>query len=139
MQLPRDDEAHLKRGGEAAKELMAGLSTADFTPLKDPEGSLGLRFHVKLKDGTRGGALTLDGRLVHLALFANDEFDRSLYATPLEPLETEDVTDDGDGGDPLRRLEARADAGARLTESEKQLLKRLKDREDLGTGGVQPK
>lgn len=134
--LPRDDDAHLRQGTEAAKEMLAALTEAEYTALKDPEGALGVRFHVKLKDGTRGGALALDGRLVHLALFANDQFDRSLYATPLEPLDSEDVTDDGDGGDPLRRLEGRAAAGARLTESEKALLKRLREGQDpLNPGG----
>jgi hypothetical protein len=134
IQLPRDDESHVKKGQEAAKELMAALPDATYDALKDPEGALGMRFLVKLKDGTRGGALALDGRLVHLALFANDAFDRSLYAQALEPLAAEDVTDDGDGGDPLRRLEQRSEAGARLTESEKQLLERLRKREDLGSG-----
>lgn len=128
LELPKGDEATLAVADVAAKELLANLGTAVFEPRKVDEGSLGLSFRVKLKDGTAGGAIALDGRLVHLALFPDDPFDRALYAQSMEPLEGEDASDDADTREGLAELARRQAAGARLTEAEKRILERLRQR-----------
>ncbi len=128
LELPKGDEATLAVADVAAKELLANLGTAVFEAHKMEEGSLGQYFKVKLKDGTAGGAIALDGRLVHLALFPDDPFDRALYSQPMEPLEGEDVSDDDDTREGLAELARRQASGARLTEAEKRILERLRQR-----------
>jgi len=126
LELPKGDEATVAASDAAAKELLAALGTAVFTPRKTPAGSLGVSFLVKLKDGTAGAALALDGRLLHLALFPDDPFDRALYSQSMEPLEGEDASDDADTREGIAELARRQASGQRLTEAERRILERLR-------------
>jgi hypothetical protein len=126
LTLPKGDEATLTAATAAAKETLAALGTAVFEPRKSAEGTLGQSFKVKLKDGSAGGAIALDGRLIHVAIFPDDPFDRALYAVPLEPLVGDDASDDEEDRKGSAELERRAALGVRLTEAEKRVLERLR-------------
>lgn len=126
LELPKGDEATLAVADKAAKEVLEQLGTATFEPRKTAADSIGQSFLVKLKDGTAGAATALDGRLVHLALFPDDPFDRALYSQSMEPLEGEDASDDAEDSDGVAELARRAASGARLTEAEKRILERMR-------------
>ena len=84
---------------------------------------------MKTKDGDRGSALLLDGRLVHLVLHPDDPFEYGLYSTALTPVDPEDADTGEDDETPgVSELDRRAGSGARLTEAEKRLLERLRNR-----------
>jgi hypothetical protein len=131
LELPKGDEATLAMANKAAKDMLAELGTAVFEPRKMADDAVGQGFRVKLKDGTTGGAIALDGRLVHLALFPDDPFDRALYGQPMEPLEGEDASDDAETREGLAELARRQASGQRLTEAEKRILERLRQNRGL--------
>ena len=134
IKLPKGDEASLKMATDAANKMLAELRTATFTPRKQAADAVGISFDVKLKDGTVGDAIALDGRLVHMALFPRDVFEHSLYGKPLEPLEKEDTGDESDEektvdlGTSERREEGSGDGRNRISDSEKRILERVKPR-----------
>jgi hypothetical protein len=131
LDLPKGDEATLTAATAAAKDLLAQLGTATFEPRKMADGAIGQSFKVKLKDGTVGDAIALGDRLVHLALFPDDPFDRALYSKPMEPLVGDDASDDEESREGLAELARRQASGQRLTEAEKRILDRLRENRGL--------
>jgi hypothetical protein len=127
----KDDPKALETGTKVAKELLTQLVNATIEKRKLPDGALGEAFTLKLKDGSRGVANLLDGRLVHLAIYVDDPFEDNLYASELEPLDPEDAS--GDPTDDVGRaeLERRAASGARLTPAEQRLLDRMRHRSGI--------
>ena len=129
LPLPsKDDPKAMETGTTAAKDLMAQLANATFERKKLAEGVVGETWIVKLKDGTRGLATIFDGRVVHLALYPDDPFENSLYSQSLTPMDPEDTSGDPTDEAGRAELERRAGRGARLTEAEKRLLERLRNR-----------
>lgn len=133
LPLPGKDEpaGTVEVAMKAAKELLASLAGATFTVRKTGPDFVGQAFTIKAKDGTRGSALLLDGRLVHASLYPDDPFEASLYSQPLTPMEGEDAS--GDPTDEANRaeLERRQASGARLTPAEQRLLERLRSRPSI--------
>lgn len=129
LPLPaKDDPKALEAGNATAKDLMAQLSNATFERKKMGENVVGETWVVKLKDGSRGLATLFGGRVVHLALYPDDPFENSLYSQSLVPMDPEDASGDPDDEAGRAELERRASSGARLTEAEKRLLERLRNR-----------
>lgn len=134
IKLPKGDEASLKMATDAANKMLSELRTATFTPRKQAADAVGISFDVKLKDGTVGDAIALDGRLIHMALFPRDVFEHSLYGKPLEPLAKEDAGDETDEektvdlGTSERREEGQNEGRNRISDSEKRILERVRPR-----------
>ena len=124
----KEDPKALEVGTKTAKDLLAALSAATVEKRKLPEGALGEAFTIKLKDGTRGIAVVLDGRVVHVALYPDDPFEDNLYSKELEPLDPEDASGDPNDESGRAELERRAAMGARLTPAEQRLLDRMRSR-----------
>lgn len=127
----KDDPKAVETGAKAAKELLAGLLNATIEKRKLPDGALGEAFTLKLKDGSRGVATLLDGRLVHLAIYVDDPFEDNLYASSLEPLDPEDASGDPTDENGRAELERRSASGARLTAAEQRLLDRMRHRSGI--------
>jgi len=139
-----DPDKNLENVTKEAHKLLGKLRKARLKNDKAyPEGALGERVQIQLSDRTRGRAVGVDGKLIHLAVYPYDPFESRLYgsAIKLPPPATEG--DDGDDGavedgpimsDPnrmgLAELSRWAGRGHRVTHSEQRLLN------GMGRGGV---
>lgn len=133
LPLPGKDQpaGTVEAATKAAKELLASLVGATFTLRKTDAGFVGQAFTIKAKDGTRGSALMLDGRLLHASLYPDDPFEASLYSQPLTPMEGEDASGDPTDETSRAELERRQAMGSRLTPAEQRLLDRLRSRPSI--------
>ncbi len=129
-----DPDATLATVGEQAQRLLERLMLARYRSDDLDEGELGEALLLRTSDGTRGRAVGLDGRLLHLVVFPHDPFEDALFSRALEPPTEITANPEREG---LNELERRGDSGRRLTEAEKRLLERLRNRAGggLNAGG----
>jgi len=115
----------LEKATVAANELFGRLRQARYNRDASDDAKGNDAFLVSLPEGAKGRAIGHQGRLVHLSVFPDDPFEYALYNQPLDPLSPEDAESNRAGPAELERREA---SGQRLTEAEKRLLERLRQR-----------
>lgn len=143
-----DPEKNLAKVTKEAEKLLANLRKARYKADKaHPKSAVGERLQVQLQDRTRGRAVGVDGKLVHLTAYPFDPFESQLYGSALKlPKEVTGEEDGGtgeDGGpvmsDPnrmgLAELSRWAGRGHRTTHAEQQLLRGI-GRGGRGGGGI---
>ena len=129
-----------------AHKLLEMLRKARFKKDKQqPDGSAGQRLLIQLSDRTRGRAVGVDGKLVHLAIYPHDPVSAALYGSKLrlpkaatgeeDAGESDDDGSDISSGDRmgLAQLSRWAGRGHRLTHAEQNLVGGL--RGGRGTAG----
>ena len=117
-------EKTLEKATIAAKELFGRLRQATYHRDASDDAKSDDAYRVNLPEGA-GRVIGFGGRLVHLSVYPNDPFEYALYNQPLDPL----AADDDEGGRAgLAELARREAQGSRLTEAEKRLLDRLRNR-----------
>jgi len=118
----KDDAAKtLEIVKEEAAKLLDRLREARFKTEAPPDGATGDYVRIQLSDGTRGRAVGLDGRLVHLAVYPHDPFESAYYGSSIK-LPDEDTLSDPDR---IGLAELSRGSGVRMTEYEKRLYGRL--------------
>jgi len=115
----------LEKATIAANELFGRLRQARYYRDASDDAKGNDAFLLTLPEGAKGRAIGHEGRLVHLSVFPADPFEYALYNQPLDPLSAEDAESNRAGPAELERREA---SGRRLTEEEKRLLDRLRQR-----------
>jgi hypothetical protein len=142
--LPGADDPvkNLEKVTKLANKLLADLRKARLKKDKTyPDGAVGERIQLQLSDRTRGRAVAVDGKLIHLGVFPYDPVESQLYGTAIH-IPTEKADDGGDSGgaddgpvlsDPnrmgLAELSRWAGRGHRVTPAEQGLLN------GMGRGG----
>jgi hypothetical protein len=118
----KDDAAKtLEIVKEEAAKLLERLQKARYKAEPPPDGARGDYVRIQLSDGTRGRAVGLDGRLVHLALYPHDPFESAYYGSSIQ-LPNEEILSDPDR---IGLAELSRGGGVRMTEYEKRLYGRL--------------
>ena len=128
-----DPEATLLVVQEEAQRLLDRLVLAKYRDDEVIEGQLGEALLLRTSDGTRGRALGLDGKLIHLVVFPHDPFENRLYSQNLNPPD-EDLLDDPERIGLTEGNRRAATPGQRLTEAEKRVIDRLNEGLRRGAG-----
>ncbi len=127
-----DPEKALEETRKKAQKLLDSIKKSSFRENDVPKGSIGESLIMRTSNSTRGTAIGLEGRLVHMALFPYEPFEHALFSSRLKP-PREDDGGYGESGEP--ELTRRLRQGGRLSEYEKRLLARMRARgRGLGVG-----
>jgi hypothetical protein len=107
-----------------AQKLLDQIRKARFRAGDVPRNSMGSVTLLRTSNSTRGTAIALEGRLVHLSVFPYEPFESALFASRVRA-PSEGTEYGGTGGSELER---RSLEGRRLTEFEKRYLRRIRGR-----------
>jgi len=119
---PGGEDESPERFRPAVDDFLAMLRTAERRCGNKPSGTLGASCLLR-KDRVWGEALALDGRLVHAGAVADLPFHERLYRRPIPP----PAGEEWDAGFGALDRES-STSGGRLTEFEKRLLDRMRER-----------
>ncbi len=128
-----DPEKTLATVTKDATKLFERLQKSKYRVEKLPDGAAGERLILQLTGGTRGRAVGLDGKLVHLAIYPHDPFASALYGSKIELPDDEIMSDPDRIG--LVELGRQAVSGQRLTAAEQRLLSGVRSHSG-GRGGM---
>ena len=106
-----------------ATDLLEQVKTATLRDGDTPKHSMGQVTLLRTRDSTRGAALTLGDRVVHLAVFPYEPFEHAFFGSKVDA--PDEPAEYGSAGEPA--LERKGRHG-RLTEFEKRLLDRMRTR-----------
>ena len=124
-----EEAAQVADAKKKAAKLLADLQKAAYRDDPFGKGHDGQNFLVRHSNGTRGQAVGLDGRLVHLAVYPPDPFQSALYEKRL---------DVPDGEMPEPGEEPAEDEGE-LTADETEYLRRTRLRRRAHAGAGRPR